>query len=152
MADQRIELWDHVGLGLILEWPSGIAITNQTGGTSCLAPELEGIFIPLRNDVTEPERILISPENELFDYFTGAKWRGTGATSGIDADDASFIESVIDKARLFPTIRVDLNRLKDSHEAWIYVIVSGDEPCDPPLFTGFNPYPRKGVLTWQNSD
>ncbi|MEK7951936.1 DUF6210 family protein [Luteolibacter soli] len=152
MSDRRIELWDHVGLGLILEWPSGIAITNQTGGTSCLSPEIEGVLIPLRNDVTVPERVLISPENELYDYFTGPKWRGTGATNGIDSNDADFIESVISKARLFPTIRVDRDRLKESHEAWIHVIVSGDEPCDPPLFTGFGPYPRKGVLTWQNSD
>ena len=62
MPGQRIELWEHVGLGLILEWPSGVMITNQTGGTSCLAPEIEGVFIPLRNDCTEKERVLVSPE------------------------------------------------------------------------------------------
>ena len=152
MPAQRIELWEHVGLGLILEWPSGVIITNQTGGTSCLAPEIEGVFIPLRNDCTEKERVLVSPENELYDYFTGHKWVGTGATNGIDSDDADFIDSTIGKTKLFPTIRVNRDKLSESHEAWIHVTVAGDEPCDPPLFSGFGPYPRPGILTWQNSD
>ena len=112
MPLQRIELWEHVGLGLILEWPSGVTITNQTGGTSCLAPEIEGVFIPLRNDVTVKERVLISPENELFDYFCGPKWRGIGATSGIDSDDADFIDLMLEKVKLSPTIRVDRARLE----------------------------------------
>ncbi|WP_346189422.1 DUF6210 family protein [Rubritalea halochordaticola] len=127
-------------------------ITNQTGGTSCLAPEIEGVFIPLRNDCTAKERILVSSENELYDYFTGRKWRGTGATNGIDSEDADFIDSTIGKTKLFPTIRVNREKLSESHEAWIHVVVTGDEPCDPPLFRGFEPYPRAGILTWQNSD
>lgn len=149
---QRIELWEHVGLGLILEWPTGVVIANQTGGTSCLAPEFEGVFVPLRNDCTVKERILISPENELHDYFTGPRWRGTGATNGLDSDHADFIDSTLSKASLFPAIRVNRDKLHESHEAWIHVVVNGDEPCDPPLFSGFAPYPRPGVLTWQNSD
>lgn len=152
MPAQRIELWEHVGLGLILAWPSGIILTNQTGGTACLAPELEGVFIPLRNDCTEKERGFVSPENELYDYFTGPKWRGTGATNGIDSDDANFIDSTLGKTNLFPTIRVNRDKLHESHEAWVHVTVDGDEPCDPPLFSGFAPYPRPGILTWQNSD
>lgn len=150
MAGQRVELWEHVGLGLILEWPSGVVISNQTGGTSCLSPELEGVFIPLRNDCTEKDRVMISPENELYAYFARGKWGGSGATGGIEADDAEFIETTI--GSLFPAIRVDRDRLAESHEAWIHVKVFGDEPCDPPLFSGFAPYPRAGVLTWQNSD
>lgn len=150
MAGMRIDLLEHVGLGLILAWPSGVVITNQTGGTSNLSPELEGVFVPLRNYRTHKGSVLISPENELFAYFARDKWGGSGATEGIDLDDAEFIETTIDN--LFPTIRVDRDRLAESHEAWIHVKVFGDEPCDSPLFSGFAPYPRAGVLTWQNSD
>lgn len=152
MPKQRIELWEHVGLGLIIDWPSGVSISNQTGGTSCLAPEAEGVFVPLRNDCTEKERKLVSPENELYKYFVGHKYSGTGATNGIDEEDAKEIESILSKTKIFPNIKVDRKMLSQSHEAWIYVLIGDDEPCDPPLFFGFGPYPRSGVLTWQNSD
>jgi hypothetical protein len=109
----RIELWEHVGLGLIISWPSGIIFTNQTGGTSCLAPEFEGVFVPIRNNCTEKERTLISPENDLWDYFTGPRWRGTGATNGLQEEDADFIDGLLQKVRLFPTICVDRSRLRD---------------------------------------
>jgi Family of unknown function (DUF6210) len=92
MSQPRIELWEHVGLGLIISWPSGIIFTNQTGGTSCLHPEFEGVFVPIRNDCTEKERTLLSPENDLWDYFTGPRWKGTGATNGLQEEDADFID------------------------------------------------------------
>lgn len=152
MTQPRVELWEHVGLGLIVSWESSIVFTNQTGGTSCLAPEFEGVFVPLRNDCTEKERVLVSPENDLWDYFTGPRWRGTGATNGLQEEDADFIDALLQRVSLFPTVRVDRSRLADCHEAWIRVTIAGDEPCDPPLFGGFAPYPRPGILTWQNSD
>jgi hypothetical protein len=152
MSKPRIELWEHVGLGIILSWPTGIIYTNQTGGTSCFHPEMEGAFVPLRNDCTEEGRILMSPENELWNYFTGPRWRGDGATLGLEAADADFIDDLLRKAKLFPTVRVDRDRLKDSHEAWVHVIVAGDESNDSPIFAWFAPYPRAGLLTWQNSD
>jgi len=95
---------------------------------------------------------LVSPENDLWDYFTGPHWKGTGATNGLQAEDADFIDGLLQKVSLFPTIQVDRSRLRDCHEAWVHVTISGDEPCDPPLFGGFAPYPRPGILTWQNSD
>lgn len=152
MASKRVELWEQVGLGLILSCSSEIIFSNQTGGTSCLHPELEGVFIPLRNDCTEEKCTLVSPENDLWDYFIGPKWEGTGATAGIDREDADFIESVLKKAGLFPNIQIDRNRLTESHEAWIFVIVYGNDSTYPPIFKGFEPYPKEGVLTWQNSD
>ena len=148
----HIKLWEHVGLGLIISWPSGIIYTNQTGGTTCLQPELEGVFVPLRNECTEPELALISPENDLWDYFTNGKWAGTGATSGLDTEDADFIDELLTRVQLFPAIRIDRQRLKESHEAWVFVSITGDESGRSPIFSGFEPYPRTGVLTWQNSD
>jgi hypothetical protein len=55
-----IELWESVGLGLIVEMPSGVLYSNQTGGFSCLHPSTEGVFLPIRNDHSFWE--LLSPE------------------------------------------------------------------------------------------
>jgi Family of unknown function (DUF6210) len=155
-----IRLWNAVGLFLIIEYSSGIVYSNQTGGTLCSHPELEGVVVPLRNDIDETGRLL-SPENELYKYFEGPKYCGTGATDGLDLEDVSFIESVLEKYRLSSFISIDRSRLADSHEAWVYVKVEREEPYEDILkrwedtlkgFSGFGPYPRSGVLTWSNTD
>lgn len=152
----RIELWDTVGLGLIISWPSGVTYSNQTGGTSCLAPEFEGVFVPLCNECSIENHELMSPANELEKYFMGPKWRGMGATKGLDEQDADYIDSILSRVTgqwgSLPSIRVNRERSRESHEAWVYVIVHGDEASVLPVFAGFDPYPRSGVLTWQNSD
>ena len=151
MSAPRVQLFEHVGLGVIVSWPSGVVFTNQTGGTSCLAPEMEGIFIPLRNDCTA-QGVLVSPENDLWEYFTGPRWGGIGATQGLQQQDADFIDALLHRVNLHPAMSVDRRRLRESHEAWVHVAIHDDEFRDPPLFTGFSPYPRPGILTWQNSD
>ena len=147
-----VQLWQAVGLGLIIEYPSGIAYSNQTGGTSCSHPKVEGLFVPLRNDIEYETRRLLSPENELYDYFKGPKYCRTGAVGGLDVEDVSFIESVLEKYRLSSCISVDRSRLADSHEAWVYVKVEREERSDVKIFAGLGPYPRSGVLTWTNTD
>ncbi len=39
-----INIWDSVGLGIIIKFPTSILISNQTGGTTCLHPKIEGVF------------------------------------------------------------------------------------------------------------
>ena len=147
-----IELWEGVGLGLIIEWPSGILYSNQTGGTACLHPEVEGVFIPLRNDCERDGDRLLSPENELLEYFEGPKHRGTGAIRGLDTDDAELITSVLAKWQLHQ-LAVDRTRLGDSHEAWVYVVIEGELAGGDGLpLRGFPAHPLKGILTWSNSD
>jgi len=147
-----IELWEGVGFGLIIEWPSGVLFSNQTGGTSTLHPQAEGAFVPLRNDCERDGNRLLSPESELLAYFEGPKHRGTGATQGLDPDDADFIGSVLSRWRL-PQVSVDRARLAESHEAWVHVLIHGDAGGDGELpLQGFAPYPRTGILTWSNSD
>ncbi len=145
---------DAAGLGLIIAFPSGVVYSNQTGGTSCLHPECEGIYIPLRNDTEEGaseggrDRQLRSPEHELVEYFFRGKYEGSGATWGLDEEDAIFIESVLAKWDLGECVRIDRDRLVESHEAWVHVTVVGEHQA----FSGFGPYPRSGILTWTNSD
>lgn len=146
-----VRLFDAVGSGIVICCESGILIANQTGGTSCLQPEAEGIYVPLRNDYGLIEPTL---EAELTAYFTGPKHGGAGATSGLDIADADFIDAQLVRVRLASEARVDRSRLSESHEAWIYLTISGDETEDEDLalFAHFTPYPRSGILTWPNSD
>ena len=148
----KVLLYEHVGLGLIVASPSGVIYSNQAGGTACLQPELEGILIPLRNDCLLEGNQLLSPAIALEEYFTGEKWRGTGAIHGINDEDADFIDGLLQAHRLTHCLKVDRTRLSESREAWIHVEVTSDEHTEIPLFSGLGPYPRPGVLTWPNSD
>jgi len=147
-----VDLWESVGLGLIISYPSGIQYSNQTGGNACLHPWLEGVFVPLRNDTTVRDHVLLSPENELYDFFAGPMHQGTGATSGLDEADADFVAGILADHRLHRIIQVDRTRLEESHEAWVHVLVLGEEAESLPNWSGLGPYPRRGVLTWSNTD
>jgi hypothetical protein len=147
---------DAAGLGLIIALPNGVVYSNQTGGTECLQPECEGIYIPIRNQTEEGaseggrNMELQSPEHELVEYFVRGAYEGSGATWGLNEDDAAFIESVLAKWDLGECLRVDRDRLGESHEAWVHVTVVGEESHQ--AFSGLGPYPRPGILTWKNSD
>lgn len=150
MNQPLIEIWDSVGLGIIIELPTGIMISNQTGGTACLHPKIEGIFLPLSNYYSEDNLEFISPEIELTNYFIGSKYNGSGAIKGIDNEDADKIGSILSRYGLNELIEVDLNRLVESHEAWIRIKINKSQKND--LMKGFNKYPLNGILTWSNSD
>lgn len=154
----RIRLFGGIGTGLIIQYKSGVIYSNQTGGTACLHPELEGVFVPLRNDLGLDPVKFFSPETALLDYFEGPKHKGTGATDGLDVHDADFIDSVLKNWKLDTFIEVDRARLRDSHEAWAFVSIKNDEGAGQSysdvisVAQGFGPYPRSGILTWCNSD
>ncbi|MFD2562881.1 DUF6210 family protein [Aquimarina rubra] len=150
MDKPLIQIWDSVGLGLIIEFPSGIMISNQTGGTSCLHPKIEGVYVPLANDYKEKNKEFLSPEIELTAYFQGSKYKGSGAIKGIDLEDAKEIHTIMATSGLHECIEIDLNRLKESHEAWIRIKIY-DNPNNE-LISGFKEYPLNGILTWSNSD
>ena len=46
MNKPLIEIWDSVGLGTIIEFTTGVIISNQTGGAACLHSKTEGIYLP----------------------------------------------------------------------------------------------------------
>lgn len=130
------------GLGLIIRHPTGARYTNQTCGACCAQPEMEGVFVPF--DAEESWLRLNA-------YFEGPKYRGSGAMQGIDEEDADLIESVLRDGRLGVPLAVDRSRLKESHEAWVHVLILAEDGPIPTV-AGFGPYPRPGVLTWPNSD
>jgi len=150
MNKPLIEIWDTVGLGIIIEFPTGVLISNQTGGTACLHPKIEGIYLPLANDYLLENKKFMSPEIELTEYFGGNKYNGSGATKGIDLEDVEKINLIMANNRLNKLIEIDLDRLADSHESWIRIKINNDKNIE--LIKGFNEYPLNGVLTWANSD
>lgn len=145
--------------GLIILCSSGVNYTNQTGGNACLSPIEEGVYLPFFDDLHDQNKALMT-------YFTDNKIYTTG-TVGINEIDAEFIDSILNYGDFTKHLKTDRERLKDSHEAWLYVTihfksqisdfgytgeVTSKEQMDTimsPLY-GFNK--SKGVLTWNNSD
>ena len=152
MEKPAIDLFDAIGTGIIIEWPSGVCYTNQAGGNICLRPALECVYVPIANELQLQPVALKSPENELFEYFTGPKYGGGGATSGIDAEDASAIEEILDGYQFEGCLEVDRARLQHSCEAWVWVTILSRDSIRLLNLIDFEPYPRRGVLTWNNGD
>lgn len=149
MGKVIVRLWDHVGTGVIVRWPSGIVYANQTGGFSCCEDELEGVFVPVGNDVGLDGR-LRSAENRLGDYFRGPPHLGSGAVHGLTEAEALLVESSLHENLGLRNITVDRRRLRESREAWVHIRV--DAPAGrTPLFEGLGPFPLAGVLTWTNT-
>lgn len=145
--ERVVELHSTVGTSLILCFPTGIAYTNQAGGTSCLQPIAEGVLISFEND-WDLEGNFLSLEIDLYNYFQQV-WQGTGATSGLTIRDADSIDELLRNRQLINWFHVDRDLLQSSMEAWVHVSVLGDHPF---YCHGFGPYPRNAILTWANSD
>ena len=131
------------GLGLLIRWPSGVIYTHQTGGYQCNHPAEEGVFALFGRQTEEQSAKLTA-------YFCGPKWRGWCA-EGIDRQTADFVDRVLRGSVLTNFLRVDRKRLRDSHEAWVYVDVL-ELPEGQDFFTIEKFGACKGVLLWENSD
>jgi len=146
----EIKLYDNLGFGLIINLPTGVLISNQTGGNACLQPTTEGVFIPLANEITIDSNILISPETEFAEHFL-IKYGETGATKGLDISDVEVLETILKKYNLHNFIRIDFDKLSQSHEAWIWVLINTDSENNL-LIKNFSASKLSGVITWRNSD
>jgi hypothetical protein len=135
---KRVRLYFAKGIGVIAASASGVLYSNQAGGTSCLQPELEGIYIPL-DDAFD------NIEHRLLEYFEGPRHLGTGAVHGLDVRDADYIDSILPQCLV-----VDRTRLASSMEAWVHVRLRRDVSVRP-TFEGFEEN-SVAVLTWANSD
>jgi hypothetical protein len=141
MDKPLLELSEYSGIGLIIEYSSGVRYTNQTGGYACLHPEVEGVFVPL----THPQ---FSQQEELERFFTGPKWGGHCYAS-IDEETADFLDSVFSGNFRTQALKVNRAKLAESHEAWIHVTVSPDGEASE-MWSGF--CNALGIVTWENSD
>ena len=147
----RVSLWDHVGAGLILRAETGIVWTNQAGGTACLQPEAEGVFVPFGNDTTLDGR-LISIEPALTRVFDAAPGGMTLADDGLaDVFARALADYAANRWIPFRGITLDRDRLADSIEAWVHVRYQPVREI-PSLVEGLGRGPFAAVLTWTNSD
>ena len=144
-----IELYGASGLGVIVLYPSGVRFTNQTGGYACLHPVVEGVYAPL-SDIQQRQ------QEQLLAHFTGSKYQGW-CTEGIDEEDALVIDAILAQEGDSACLRVNRKKLKESHEAWVYVTIH--EPVNTsrnwktqPGYTLYGFAGKEGVLTWENSD
>ena len=136
-----MELSNFNGIGVIVEFPSGVRYTNQIGGYACNHPQVEGVFLSL----THP---LISQCKELQEFFVGPRWKGS-CYEGIDKETANFIDAILAKSTYTQALKVNRAKLADSHEAWVHVIVS-PRGQQAELWSGFSN--ALGIITWENSD
>jgi hypothetical protein len=146
----RVRLWDHVGTGIIIRWPSGIVFEQQIGGKSCGLAELQGVFVPVANDLSLDGKLL-SAEARLRKYFEGPPHLAQGAVDGLNENDAIYIESALHENLLLRNVVVDRTRLRDTHESWVWVCIHTPDVRALPLFEGMSPFPLTGILTWTNN-
>ncbi|MDM3869876.1 DUF6210 family protein [Porticoccus sp. W117] len=136
---KKVKLWEISGAALIVQESTGVYFTNQVCGTACLQRELEGVLIPINNDMvlSDPEHL----ENQLCSLFPD------GSDGLLNEEKADGIDTILQKYPETKGIRVNRSLIHQSVESWIFVIAKETEfGC----YSGFGEI--KGVLTWQNSD
>jgi hypothetical protein len=136
-----------MGLGLIIPCSSGVIYSNQTGGILCLKEHLEGVFVPLQDQVLGDQQ-----EKRLYEHFgvAGGRWRGPG-TRGLPDDSADLVDAVLQMSGQTRWLSVDRSRLMESQEAWVWVSLPDD--IAGATFALLERFPSgPAVLTWPNSD
>ncbi|UKS27507.1 DUF6210 family protein [Paenibacillus sp. HWE-109] len=132
--ERKVCLYGLEQLALIIKSKSGVFYYNQVGGYSCLQPSVEGILAILDDDT----KLLLK---NLSDYcFNKTK---------LTIEDANFLDDLLRTNRAGEFMSIDRERLDDSMEAWLNVIID-NETMDKAFLNGFDE--DKGILTWSNSD
>ena len=125
---------------LIVPEETGVVFTNQVNGTACEHREIEGILIPINNDCA-PENYQDLLETKLCALFDDAAW------GPFTQRKANEIDAVLKAYAETRGIKVDRSRLRESVEAWVYVVA---EKTEFGCYRGFGKI--RGILTWPNSD
>lgn len=121
-------------MGVIIECPSNIVWSNQTGGTCCAHPEVEGIYVPLRIGTPPETDILYDIGYMEYDPKLVTQWLADNALDHFFEARKSFSD-----------------KYKTFGEAWVPVKIFGKEKVrlDPHLrpFAGMD-----AIITYTNSD
>ncbi|MBF0236813.1 MAG: hypothetical protein HQM12_03845 [SAR324 cluster bacterium] len=136
----RVKLWGICSLMLIIPEKTGVTYENQTWGTTCFQDSLEGILIPISNDYL-PKNYEDSLDYQITSLFPD------GSSGYIDENLAKTIQNILTKYHESKGIKINWDKLKNSHEAWLHVIVNDSESD---LYSGLKNI--EAVLTWNNSD
>ena len=137
---KKVELHELAGVALIVPSDTGIIFTNQVEGLVCSQPEVEGILIPLNNDFAceDYERSL---EYKLCDMFAENGW------GKLAEDQARDIDLLLQGSPETRGVSVNMDKLSDSVESWVWVLAKEHEYS---CYKGFGDF--EAILTWPNSD
>ena len=139
-----IDVSEYDGLGLIIECPSGVLVRSEANGTAIETRTLEGAYVPVPHRLGQG--VSETLDTELFRYFQSVF--GCFTPEGIEIVHAEHIDKMLQDAGL-TGIRVDRNRLRDSCESWIRVLVT---EFDLDFYQGFGSESVTGALIWACSD
>lgn len=136
----RVCLSNLIQPALIFPGNTGITYHNQVGGTACYQAELEGYIVPIEYDY-RPENYSDALCEKLANLFP------EGNSGFIDQFLADKIQHLLEDSPFTKDISINQDKLSESKEAWLHVIVSGS------LADTFNKaIERQAILTWPNSD
>lgn len=137
-----VELWDlQIHLTLIVHAPTGVFYSNQTGGTACAQPRLEGYAIPLNT-------YFLPDPDPFLDRWPGAS--KDEITKWLEADELiAHFEALDPKSE-----EAIAAGIAEPGEAWVPVRVREHKS---ELGEGLSSFlyghgGKLGVLTYKNSD
>jgi len=125
-------------LGVFFKGETGVVYSNQTGGTACAQPQIEGFFVLLNGGAPEDE------QDPFHDEWPHEYRKG-------DPERVEKLLRVLGYEKVFEAPSLSELAAEEIGEAWIPVKVKEDA-------TGFNADPveglrgRVGILTYPNSD
>lgn len=151
----KIELWNEDVIGLVVPAKTGIVWTNQTGGTHCAHPTMEGFFVPLHN----PDFPSCAADDPLVDGW----WKAVGPDEVAEGPswhqpvDVGAIKSLLDKSPWAGIFKPDPTYVGYWGEAWVPVIINCSPKVEGVFSSGIIPLlgdlsGRSAILTYPNSD
>ncbi len=135
-----MKLWEIASPMMIIPAETGVVYENQTHGTTTLQDSLEGILIPVNSEYN-PKEYKKSISYQIESLFS------EGSAGTISKEIAQKLETIFQNYPETKGISVDWEKLLESHEAWLHVIVSDTKYSD---YSGLKN--MKAILTWNNSD
>lgn len=135
--------------GLIVRHPTGVVYGNQTAGTACAHPEVEGFFVPLvgqasLDDFTE------AIHSTICDIWPEAPDVGGFGKNSIEAKTAEIVAEQLKCHVGF--LEFDFDRIVEMKEAWIPVKIGDPSDLDKRYASWGQCGGKDAILTYVNCD
>ena len=135
--------------GLILKMPSNVWFENQSGGHYCLRQRAEGVYLPLAGIPRLEEKPVRTLDYDLSEVM--ADQTAGSVVHGMSDIEVRDCERVL-VAHGCKNVSVDRSRLRESWEAWVFVVVQPAKSEFGELRIKGLESPIEAVLVWGNSD
>ena len=132
---KEICLYNLEQAGVIILENTGIVYFNQVGGDACLQAQAEGLFVPVSND---------PPLGNMELNFSTRLSSLTKGVAGVSHRIAREINTLLLEVSSTDTYQVNLGRLEESQESWVYITVIPQGEYSQ--YKGYETF--DAVLTW----